>query len=1210
MDLLPSTTYVSPPRQVRGRLNTIIEEREESHGGHSSSSNGPRSDSEGDHSDSTIVGRPAGWDPKLFVAVPRKSSRLSHSVTAMSPVSEASLPDSASPCSSVGPAFNRRASSVRSSYSDSEAGTVFSDDTLPSLASDPTTFATDSSRSSVASSTKSGRNRYPALLIPRDSWNSIDNPIKEITLPMSPGPKITLSPAILSSLPYAAPSEHATPSLGSSSSLPSESPPMSSMSGPGTPDMRHMDAGHQEWGDPISVQSLSHSHLEIAIDDDHSIVLSPGEAHAPTRMPPTPGGFASMLSPREREWGGIVARFPPVPGATPLRTPVSGIDELIRPPLHRQHTTTTDSGDSFQLPRGALATLDRLTRAHSPDENSDMSQQMSASPKEMRERSEPSIASRPRSLDGVTPLTEGSFSKLSDYSFTQLSIPSPGGFFSSLQAGTRHTWCIQPSRNSSMPSSAVAENFYHNWDSILSAGSGLIKETVVAIAEDTNATEGPPTARQPVFEDKKATKGVGPSSGKSSPRDQEDMYGDGPASPAAPVSTKSSPKGFEYEEAYAEEIKQAAEANLDRTSSWLAAQTSYLSALRDNNPINSPADYLPSPHPFLSDQSKSRSLSMESDFQNTVRFLKEAQSQTQSTFSPYPAAIAAATANEKALAAGVSPTQTSPASSHSSQRDPIFFSAFKHLIHDRKKLDAFLHATSRMQAVQADRLARPDMHVANLQGRFSIQAPKRPKYSGPFNHNPRATGIFERTADQLKFEACEREQRALDRVKQNVWVVDALKSVYGDRLLASSAACEKLSKKEAAGVAPSSGEVDSKQRLRILDLGGDATAGWGWEAALQWPNAKVYTVTIKEQGIQSRPAVPGSETEAAAKPQGPENHRVISVPNAWQLPFKSNRFDVITARSLHALLKSKPVPSVPDIDEWDMTLRECMRVLKPGGYLDFLVMDSSLVKSGPGGRGEKISVEFGFELQRRGYDREAARTLLKRLRRQGFVGVKRSWMFWPMGRRSWDDGSRYTTTGWRDAPRPVSEVSTISRIVKQYMDVEAVQGPVGSVEACADVCGLLGQRIWESWVVKVRQECRAGGVVLPVAENTGNASNPAEAATTDSDAAAGATKLLDSIYNVFDEGRKEGAGFRVLVGWARKPTKKKDQTPQQPQQEHDDTHAKQKYLLHQQDQHEKVGVEEVSFQLETLDLDMDLNYTCKPPAWQTTTTNASDTPSP
>ncbi|RMZ76960.1 hypothetical protein DV737_g4581, partial [Chaetothyriales sp. CBS 132003] len=1155
MDLLPSTIYVSPPRQVRGRLNTIIEEREDSNASH-----GTKSDSEGDHSDSTIVGKPAGWDPKLFVAVPRKSSRLSHSVTATSPVSDTSVPETASPCSSSGLPFDRQ-SSMRSSYCDSESGTIFSDDTVPSLASDPTTFATDSSRSSVASSTKSGRNRYPALLIPRDSWNSMDSPIKEITLPMSPGPKITLSPALLSSLHYAPPSEHATPSLGSSSSVPSESPSMSSMSGPGTPDMRHMDAGHQEWGDPTSAQALSQHPLEIAIDDDHSIVLSPAEAHAPVsaRMPPTPGGFVAMLSPREREWGGIVARFPPVPGATPLRTPVSGIDELVRPELQRQRTNTTDSGDSLQLPRGALATLDRLTRAHSPDENSDTSQQLSCSIKEMRERSEPSIAGRPRSLDGFTPLTEGSFSKLSDYSFTQLSIPSPGGFFSSLQAGARHTWCIQPSRTNSVPSSAVAENFYHNWDSMPSAGAGVVKETVLTVAEDTNATEGPPTARQPVFEDKKATKAGRTSCGKSSSEDQ-DMYGDGPANAAAPVSRKASPNSFEYEDAYAEEIKQAAEANLDRTSSWLAAQTSYLSALRDNNPINSPADYLPSPHPFLSEGLKSRSPSMDSNLQNTFRFLKEAQLQSQSNFSPFPAAIAAATANEKALAAGTSPTQSSPASSHASSRDPIFFSAFKHLIHDRKKLDAFLHATSRMQAVQSDRLARPAVHVANLQGRFAIQTPQRPKYSGPFNQNPRATGIFERTADQLKFEACEREQRALERVKQNVWVVDALMSVYGGRLLASAAACERVSRKDTAGVVTSS-EADPKQRLRILDLGGDATAGWGWEAALQWTNAKVYTVVIKDQAVHPQSSAPVAEAERVSKPQGPHNHRVIRVPNAWQLPFKANTFDVISTRSLHALLKSKPVPSAPEIDEWDMTLRECMRVLKPGGYLDFLVMDSSLVKSGPGGRGEKISVEFGFELQRRGYDREAARALLKRLRRQGFVGVKRSWMFWPMGRKSWDDRSRYTTGEWRDAPRPVSEVSTISKIVKQYMDVEAVQGPVGSTEACADVCGLLGQRIWESWVVKVRGECRAGM----------SAANPGGNAATNGGNGVDAAKLLDSLDSVFDEGRKEGAGFRVLVGWARKPSnKKKDQ------QQHG--HPK------QQQQEDMVGVEEVALKLDGFDM--------------------------
>lgn len=68
MSTLLPTVYQQPPRLGRGRhLNTILEEKEDAH-------QSIKSDSEGDGSDTTIIGRPAAWDPRLFTAAPRKSS--------------------------------------------------------------------------------------------------------------------------------------------------------------------------------------------------------------------------------------------------------------------------------------------------------------------------------------------------------------------------------------------------------------------------------------------------------------------------------------------------------------------------------------------------------------------------------------------------------------------------------------------------------------------------------------------------------------------------------------------------------------------------------------------------------------------------------------------------------------------------------------------------------------------------------------------------------------------------------------------------------------------------------------------------------------------------------------------------------------------------------------------------------------------------------
>jgi SAM-dependent methyltransferase len=610
--------------------------------------------------------------------------------------------------------------------------------------------------------------------------------------------------------------------------------------------------------------------------------------------------------------------------------------------------------------------------------------------------------------------------------------------------------------------------FYNRpWDS---PSPPNVVATVVTI-EDTNMTEGPPTARQATF-DKAAQKP------KTQQYEDDDLYGSGNEA------NKPSPKvqvNFEYDEKYYTELNQTAGQNLDRTGSWLAAQTGYLSAILDSDPN-------------LDLDDRATLVNM-----GTIKITSPDKTQA-----------------ETAVAAAVNAPENNSPESPPEAKEPIFLTAFQYLLCNRKRRDAFIHASSRLEAIQATRVAMPEKHITNLLGQHVLVEPARPKYAGPFSQNPRATGIFDQTAEQIAYKTAEREQLALASIEPSNWQIDALRAMFNGRLLASEAACQRL--KTRANIPLDDPTCIGKRRIRILDIGGTACASWAWNAALEWPNVKVYTVISKDQSQSQRPS-------GTMKPEAPPNHRTVSVPHLWQLPFRGGHFDVISTRSLHVLLKNNPVPGVPEIDEWDLTLRECLRVLKPGGFIDYMIMDSTIAHAGP--RGETMSVEFGFELHRRGYEREAARNWLRRLKKVGFVGVKRAWVFMPMGRKPPKEAEEHIhgyTGGWQSwrqgakpfvpAPRPISEVSTISKIVKQYMDVEAVQGPVGSTEDVADLTGLLGARMWEEWLVKVRAE---------------SGREP--------------SRWLEGADEVIEEGKEKGSGWKALVGWARKPRPEKNEKP-------------------------------------------------------------------
>lgn len=958
-------------------------------------------------------------------------------------------------------------------------------------------------------------------MIPRDSWQE-DHPIKEVALGMSPAQKIMLSPQALSALPQHVPALNAPPSFGEGSSVASSSPCVPAVSSaPITPELHNFVAVEGEaWGNGNNTELPAGLPLEIAGDEDHMVIISPCEAPSQRES----SGYST-------DWSEMVVRFPNVPGATPQEnTPVE-------PDLSELRGFRREPSDhGVQLSNDAMKLLANLTRSYSPVSESHTSN-ATRSIVEMKERSE--AENEPRSAVPQTPT-------LSDYSFSQLSIPSPGGFFSSLQASSRATWCMPgQSKTSSGPSSAVAETFY----AVPFKRSEQTIETILEVP-DTELTDGPPTARQPGFEV--------PAEYRAEEEEDDDLYGSHTTGP------KKSPS-YEYEATYEEELKQAAVAHIDRTGDWLAAQTSYMSALRESNPLNDPAEYIPqTPHPMRNVDQEAVD---DSPASKAVRFLEDAIE-----------------------ASDASVNKTKKPTSSPRPKDPVFLEAFEHCISHYGRQDAFLHASARLENLNSNRLALPLEHVNSLLNSYTmemLQTHARPKYRGPFSQNPRATGNFSRTKEQILFAEAERKQRALDCILPAIWATEAQRKVLhkGD-LFACPAVASRLVN-------------NSQKTLRILDLAGAATGSWAWSAARKWPHAKVVTVHAKGHS-QSSSRLAKKETNAPIKPKNPPNHKIVTVPELWKLPFNDNHFDVVSARTLYMFLRSRPVPQVPSIDEWDLTLKECLRVMKPGGVIDFIMLDSHISNNSSDNRskhnrdnsneasisptaivGQSLAsppptatfaasgsvltpagLEFGRQLKKAGYDADGGCSkIAERMSRNGFTNVKRQWVGLPLGRtelphdnvtasyESFDAAASSTAkaqkvnsgverskvgsvshangrsrTPFPPAPRPISEVSSISRIIEQYSNVEAVHGPVGSTADVSDLAGLLGTLMWEEWLVRHRLEVlnsksRQFGTTE---QELGNPIFEAE-------------NLLYGINDILAAGYAKGACFRAVIGWAQKP---------------------------------------------------------------------------
>lgn len=965
-----ATSRYPPLRQARGtRLNTIVEERESQY-----------SKSDDGLEERSPLTSPS--PPQLKLQTTGLYS-VSKQQRAPSPLSA----ETVSSCSDT--EWQYQMQGLDELYDATDDESELSDD---SMCSQPASAVTPVNTVNATTSPISQKRCCNLTIPPHTSFSM--QPNKSSPIPPTPPPKIPVSPAALSRLGRAVPAAHAPPSLDGSVS----SDQVSSASSPATPDL--LPVPNNDWSaEEVPLQLDLHSENE---QDTTGFDLDAGTDSQNVEI---------AIDNADEDWHHVLGSFPAAPSWVHRHSSTPSSLELDAEPA--REPTPCDRG--IDLPEGALDILRHIPLDGTPEPWSETSE-------EHEEMWQVDPSGSVHSED-ATPA-----SALSGYSFSSLSIPSPGGFFATLTPRARHTWSLPTS--DSHPTSTTAAEFYNL--PFGRRGDGEIVEHIIECPERLSAEEGELTA-VPTLDGP-------PTAVRVPPKIASSVEQDSPLSPEADVvneipgaATFSS--NYEYDENYHEELQRKALVSFDRTSVWLAAQDSYLAALCETNPVNSTKSENRQVQDAAGDKEPGRG-SLESNREKTIQL----------------------------------PEATSSQPSATASKDSIYWRGFQFLRQYSSQQDSFVHRNMRFDAIQSNRLGLTKLHSSRLSGHYELAHHERPGYKGPFSKAPRNSTLESTLAEKAQFSLLEKEQLVLAQIRQSLWAMDALRYLNGGHLLVSPAS-RRLSK---------SAQNNENRRVRVLDLGGHASCEWGWYLAHDNPNASVYTVFTQQQKVN-----PGIK--------GPDNHRQVSVQHLWELPFGNNKFDVISVRSLPALLKTEK-PAGQDKDEYDLCLQECYRCLKPGGYLEFFTMDAKIARAGP--LASATSVEFAFNLKIRGYDASPTKNFLSRLRKADLIGVKRAWMFLPMG-----------VEPVKHQPPSSSEHVVSDHSIKQYKEYEPVgDTSVASTADVASVTGLFGGWMWEQWLLKLQIEMGRD-----------------------------ASRLLEGIGGVFDEGRKNGAGWTCLSGWAMKP---------------------------------------------------------------------------
>ncbi|KAF3158627.1 hypothetical protein TWF751_001349 [Orbilia oligospora] len=443
--------------------------------------------------------------------------------------------------------------------------------------------------------------------------------------------------------------------------------------------------------------------------------------------------------------------------------------------------------------------------------------------------------------------------------------------------------------------------------------------------------------------------------------------------------------------------------------------------------------------------------------------------------------------------------------------DPSYLVAFKKFLKPSVHSDAFVCRQTRFDSFQTRRICNELPHE------YRPLPPPPPKAAEPEpepQKSPRATWQFDEGPRVSSMTPEKRRAKEVnDEITSRLWVFMASKWLHYGRILISptheiliQAALERRRNK-ANGPVPI--------RRRILDLGGAPVADWGWHCAYEYPYSKVYTVTSRPKNINiDNVPIPNLGVVEKRRFTGPSNHRHIKVSSLWKLPFPDNHFDVISARTLHTILKQTPPPrrrseryhrlsKTPRLDEYALTLKECYRVLKPGGHFEWSLTDSDVLRAGP--NTQRLAEEFANELRSRGYDPHPTEKWISRLGNAGFVNTKRTWSILPMAPPAEKPKAKRRLGVTFDDDFKAAQEEMAAEL-KAWEELGIIKGNTADVAALS---GIVGTWRWEEWMVKI----------------DGERENPAWK-----------KGLVNGITATLEEGRENRSGFRSLVGWTRKPT--------------------------------------------------------------------------
>jgi SAM-dependent methyltransferase len=300
----------------------------------------------------------------------------------------------------------------------------------------------------------------------------------------------------------------------------------------------------------------------------------------------------------------------------------------------------------------------------------------------------------------------------------------------------------------------------------------------------------------------------------------------------------------------------------------------------------------------------------------------------------------------------------------------------------------------------------------------------------------------------------------------------------------------------------------NEDRVLVIDgLGKD----WSYYCALKYPEATVYDIG------------PGASSSATASSDGQgepwstlRNHRHIcheSLTNA--LPFPMHFFACVVLRFPTALPSSVH----------RFILSEAKRVLRPGGYLEFSVLDLDLVNMGNRARRAVRGLKMRMQVADENTSlRNISDEIMAGLGRKGFVECNRCVVGVPVaGKLPSPDNSRNSASkrtgsiassnskksGTPHAPKgPKPEVS--------FSDLLNVSSPSESTDnGITDMVARVG-RWWYSRCYE--------SLVLPEAGEPG--------------AATSGNLLENSIWrdeSLINECEKRGTSFKMLIGYAQKP---------------------------------------------------------------------------